>query len=113
MDFDEASRAYWAVRVVMIPNDPAIGVDPGLSSAAPFNITSHPSQIDLAPSFQFDPHGGGLPIDLPVALGGEPELPGAAAWVAGEIDAHNGSFSQASRHCNTTSSRGRRTREIT
>jgi hypothetical protein len=89
MGFDEVSRAYWAVRVVMIPTDPAIGVDPGLSPAVPFIPTSHPSQMDLGHSFHYEPSVG-PPDDVPISMGGEPELPGAAVWPAGEVDAHNG-----------------------
>jgi hypothetical protein len=29
-------------------------------------------------------------VDIPISLGGMPALPGAAAWVEGQVDVHNG-----------------------
>jgi hypothetical protein len=80
------SRSYWAVRVAIVPTDPAIGVDPAYSSARPLNDADH--SIDLVPTFRYD--AGGPLEDRPLSPIGEPEFPGPAAWQAGQTDTHNG-----------------------
>lgn len=86
---DEASRSYISYRVTMIPIDPALGVDPGLSAAAPARPMNPLSNFHIQDEFEYTPMGG-LPQHLPLSAVGEPELPGPAAWRAGETITHNG-----------------------
>ncbi|MCU0735581.1 MAG: hypothetical protein MUF20_08655 [Methylotetracoccus sp.] len=86
---DSASRGYLAVRVTMVPTDPAIGVDPGLAPAVPLRVMLPGQSLHLSHDFIYTEAGG--PTTHPaVAFGGEPELPGRAVWLASEIDAHTG-----------------------
>jgi hypothetical protein len=87
--FENQSRSYAAVRVVIVPTDPALGTDPGLAPASPVMPTVHPLHIAPAPDATFVPAVGPASI-VPLALGGEPEIPGAAAWIGGQCDSHNG-----------------------
>jgi hypothetical protein len=86
---DLATRYYLAYRVTMVPTDPAIGVDPGLSPAIPARPMSPLTHFEVLPTYTYDPVIGPSQ-NRALALGGEPELPGPAAWVAGETAAHNG-----------------------
>jgi hypothetical protein len=86
---DAATRYYLAYRVTMVPTDPAVGVDPGLSPAIPARPMSPLTHFEVLPTFIYQPLGG-PPLPRALSGGGEPELPGPAAWVAGETAGHNG-----------------------
>lgn len=87
--FDEQSRNQLAIRVALVPTDPAIGVDFGLAPAVPLRTTPGAVHLNLAADFEYTPVVG--PVQHPaVTLGGPPEFPGRAVWPAGEIAAHNG-----------------------
>jgi hypothetical protein len=86
---DELTRSYLAVRVTMVPTDPAVGVDPGLAPAAPVRPMVVAPHLNVMPDADFVP-AGGPPGHLPVGFGGQPELPGPAAWLAGELATQNG-----------------------
>ncbi len=82
---DVMSRSYWAIRVTLVPTDPALGVDPGYSAIRPLE-SDHP--LTLAPSVRYD--FGGMTADLPISPIADPEIPFVAVWPAGMIDAHSG-----------------------
>jgi hypothetical protein len=87
--FDEQTRNQLAIRVALVPTDPAIGVDFGLAPAVPIRTTPAMVHLNLAANFEYTPVVG--PVQHPaVTLGGPPELPGRAVWPAGEIATHNG-----------------------
>ena len=86
---DLATRYYIAYRVTMVPTDPAIGVDPGISPAIPVRPMSPLTHFEVLPTYTYVPMGG-PPQNPPLSLGGEPEFPGPAAWIGGETAAHNG-----------------------
>ena len=87
--FDEASRNYFAVRVTLVPTDPAIGCDIALSPAFPHIATEISTNFNVSPLFHYEPVGS-PPFDVPLSLGGEPGLFPFSVWLDGQTDSHNG-----------------------
>jgi hypothetical protein len=86
---DLSTRSYSAIRVTLVPTDPAIGVDPGLSPAIPRRAMEPGTSLHLDHHYDFA-HSGFPASPFDVSPGGEPIVAGHAVWAAGEIDSHTG-----------------------